>query len=104
MEIVLFILMILIFFWLGYYMVDHIGRFLDEHYCSYQEPRLPNKKIYITGAEDRNEEYVYTEINDLFEMMPDSEEYKIIVHRPIDPNVVENLKESGYLIEYESSG
>ena len=95
--------MMLIFYGLGYFMISHIARFLEMNYCSYQEPKLPKKKIYITGALDRNEEYVYTEINTLFERMPDSEEYKIIVHKPIDPEVVEILTDSGYLIEYEST-
>lgn len=101
MEDILLAIMMLAIFAFGYFVVDHFGKFMDEHFRGYWEPQKPSRKVYIAETEGKSVKAISQEVNSMLDALPDDEEYEIIICKSLDPHIIEHLEASGYTIKYD---
>ena len=90
--------MMLAVFALGYYVTDRLGSFMQQNYRGYRAQRAPARKVYITETEEKNAAEVLKEICSRLDFLPDSDDYKIVLCRTVDPCILEQLEDSGCTI------
>ena len=100
-EKLLLVLLILAPFFLGYYVVDRMGKVMDDN-SIHHHPLSSDKKMYQFMINDRSSDAALRKVNRIVHTLTKHDECILIICSPIDSRVIETLKESGYVIESES--
>lgn len=100
MEDILFVLLLLPFFALGYFVMGRLGKFLDEHYRSYPESEERDRNVFIAETKGKSAEEVTAEVSAMLDLLQNNRDYEIIICGTVDPRIIESLRKSGRVIQY----